>query len=374
MPRNKPAQSDPSRSDVHSDPPDFRDELTVSKPETEAAEQEWMQSFDEKPRASTYRPGCRRTASTVGCKRMNASNTWFRQRPDLEDQSQQSYDFALACFGFTTGLTEQEITDLIIHHRALHKQKLRTTLDYFQRTISKAASHRDNQFPNHANSAPSGSENGQDSSGAPEPDRTAICKNVSVLFGVQIHGLTKIKGHSPVYHMELAEGKAEFPNTGKLISQAFVRDRLASLTGTLMRHFKPMEWEKIAQALLDACVIEEGGEEMELEGSARLRIDQYLSGATFIDSPVGQRKDTARQPIVADGVITVCASDIRTFINKTNAENITISAIVGMLSAVGAKNDRYRGKFPEQSRWYLPPDKFPASDYASAEELSDDMQ
>jgi hypothetical protein len=28
-----------------------------------------------------------------------------------------------------------------------------------------------------------------------------------------------------------------------------------------------------------------------------------------------------------------------------------------MLSAVGAKSKRFRNKFPEQSRWLLPPDK-----------------
>lgn len=46
---------------------------------------------------------------------------------------------ALACFGIDAGLSEQQIVDLIIHHRVLHKHKLRTRLDYYQRTIAKAA-------------------------------------------------------------------------------------------------------------------------------------------------------------------------------------------------------------------------------------------
>jgi hypothetical protein len=36
------------------------------------------------------------------------------------------------------GLTEQQIVDLIVHHRSLYAQKQRTRIDYFQRTIAKA--------------------------------------------------------------------------------------------------------------------------------------------------------------------------------------------------------------------------------------------
>ena len=45
-------------------------------------------------------------------------NTWLRQRHDLKDQSQSGYDMALAVFGAQSGLTEQQIVDLIVHHRS----------------------------------------------------------------------------------------------------------------------------------------------------------------------------------------------------------------------------------------------------------------
>src|ERR1035438_5187726 len=65
-------------------------------------------------------------------------NTWLRQRHDLKDQSQSGYDMALAAFGAHAGLTEQQIVDLIVHHRSLYARSQRTRLDYFQRTIAKA--------------------------------------------------------------------------------------------------------------------------------------------------------------------------------------------------------------------------------------------
>jgi len=69
---------------------------------------------------------------------MRFKNTWLRQRHDLKDQSQSGYDMALAMFGAEYSLAEQAIVDLIVTHRTLHHQKQRKSLDYYQRTISKA--------------------------------------------------------------------------------------------------------------------------------------------------------------------------------------------------------------------------------------------
>jgi hypothetical protein len=49
---------------------------------------------------------------------MRFRNTWLRQRHDLKDQSNSGYDMALIHFGLDAGLTEQQIVDLIVHHRA----------------------------------------------------------------------------------------------------------------------------------------------------------------------------------------------------------------------------------------------------------------
>jgi hypothetical protein len=379
-----------SENDQCLNPSELADNLDdLAAPDAEAAAaQEWAKYFDDKPLVINL-------SARIADERLNCwleadprfRETWFRQRADLQDQSQSTYDLALACLGLGAGLTEQEIVDLIVHHRALHKQKQRTRLDYFQRTISQATSRTDGtgelgkaMGAKPGNGGPSSSEDDLSSSATPEADATAkkaaLCKTLSGVLGVQIHKITKISGHSPIFHMELAEGTAEFPNVGKLISQTPVRNTLAAITGRLMRKFKPEKWQKVSQALLNACTIEEGGEEMDLEGSARLRLTQYLSVNAFIGSIDGQSPDNARKPMVADGLITVCASDIQTFINRTISEKVTIPAVVGMLSAVGAKTKRFRGKFPEQSRWLLPPDKFAATDYAvsTGQESPDDSQ
>jgi len=73
--------------------------------------------------------------------------TWLRQREDLKDQSQSGYDLALANFGLDARLSEQQVIDMMIHHRRVHGKQQRTRLDYFQRTISKASKRNDNPAP-----------------------------------------------------------------------------------------------------------------------------------------------------------------------------------------------------------------------------------
>ncbi len=69
--------------------------------------------------------------------------TWDNQRSDLENQSCSGYDFALANIGVACGLTDQQVADLLISHRARFqrsKQERRgaSYLRYLCRTIGRA--------------------------------------------------------------------------------------------------------------------------------------------------------------------------------------------------------------------------------------------
>ena len=68
------------------------------------------------------------------------------------------------------------------------------------------------------------------------------------------------------------------------------------------------------------------------------------------------------------GEIAVCASDMLQFINKSTSQNLTLPIVTGMLSVLGGKTVRVRGKFPEQGRWCLPIEKFDPAEYASQQE------
>ena len=388
-PKEVTAHSTTDRRYNLSDFEEFLDEAAIPDPEAEErAARERAERFADKPlviNRNVRIPD--ETLESWMALDMRFKNTWLRQRHDLNDQSQSGYDLALACFGVDAGLSEQQIVDLIIHHRSLYKQKLRTRLDYFQRTISKAASRSDGIEPLHAppplepNSAnvpqpelpesqntTSQGEPGGEKPVDPATAKAVLCEQISTALGVRVLRLVKLTGKEPVYRMELEQGKIEFASVGKLIDQHSVRVAIAGSVGRLIPKIKSKAWEQLAQMMLDACIIEEGSEEMEFEGAARMYVAQYLSETAFIPSIEAQTVQNARKPTVINGQITICASDIQFYINKTTFQNLSVKAVVSMLAALGAKSVRVRGaKFREQSRWVLPESEFKPCEYCAGQ-------
>jgi hypothetical protein len=386
-----------------SDFEEFLDDAAIPDPEAdEKASRQWAERFADKPlvidlNARIPDDVIEAWANCGDVAGMRFRNTWNRQRHDLKDQSQSGYDLALACFGLDASLSEAQIVDLIIHHRHLHGQRPRTRVDYFQRTITKAARRVQGidpfaaplgtpgvpapALPAPPGSAQTGPSGEQGASGAPENGqpkqnatldparaRAKLCEKVSQVLGIRVLRLIKITGKEPQYRMELAEGKIEFPSVVKLISQDAVRVAIAATVGRLIVKLKPKHWDQLAQMLLDACQIEEGTEEVEWEGAARMYLQHYLSETGFIPSVEDQRIQDQRRPMVIDGKITVCAGDLQVYVNKTTFQALSVKAVAGMLSALGAKSMRHRGaKFKEQSRWVLP-EEFDPADYSTNKE------
>jgi hypothetical protein len=288
-------------------------------------------------------------------------NTWLRQRHDLRDQSQSGYDLALADFGVEAGLTDQEIVDLLVHHRRLHGQRQRTRLDYFERTIAKAREHAEAATVSIA--VPP-----TDTCDSATDRRRLLLDELSRLFGVSIQEIRKITGKDPTYQMVVEGETLELASVGKLIDQRSLRLTLAAGLDRLIPKVKPKDWERVAQMLLDALTVTDGGEENDLRGAARLYLDHYLSESSFIDSIEDQPVQSLRKPTVYDGHIAICTSDLQPHINKVFGHNLSLKAVASMLAAIGATNIRIRGsKFRDQSRWLLPQHEFPPSRYLAAE-------
>jgi hypothetical protein len=291
---------------------------------------------------------------------------------------------ALAAFGAQAGLTEQQIVDLIVHHRRLYARSQRTRLDYFQRTIAKAfrpslgpdapmallgasplSATTGPAAPPGAPVAPGAGGSPNSATLDPAAAKALLCERISAVLGVRVCRLVKFAGKEPTYHMELEDGKTEFLSVRKLMSQSAVREEIAASTGKIIRKFKGKDWDQLAQVMLDACIIEQGGEENEWEGAARMYVAQYLSETGFIDTIEGQPVQSQRKPIVLEGKVAICASDIQMYINKTMLQMLSVKAVASMLGALGGKSIRVRGqKFKEQGRWVLPLDQFDPAEYS----------
>ena len=373
-----------------SDFEEYLDSTAIPDPQAqEKAAQEWAERFADKHLVID-------TAARIPQEMLDGwmagdlrfKNTWLRQRHDLKDQSQSGYDLALAHFGTEAGLNEQQIVDLIIHHRSQYAQKHRTRLDYFQRTIATASRRipgvdapavptdapalgATTSNPAHPGAQGAPQEAGSRNGASPDPATTKalLCQRISEILGIRVCRILKFTGKEPTFHMELEEGKIEFQNVGKLISQDSVRLAIAGSIGKLIRKLKPKVWEQLAQAMLDACIIEQGGEEIEWEGAARMYVAHYLSETGFIETLEGQQVQNQRKPILLDGKVAICASDLQMYVNKTTFQNLSIKALASMLGVLGGKSIRVRGaKFKEQSRWVLPVDQFDPAEYSPGKE------
>jgi hypothetical protein len=302
-------------------------------------------------------------------------STWLRQRRDLKDQTQSGYDLALANFGFEAGLSEQQVVELIIHHRRIHGQRPRTGLDYFQRTISKAFKRNENSAPTKSFEAP------VEEPGAPSPhtkpdsatSRALLCEQISIAIGVRVLRIVKIDGQEPTYRVELEATKIGFPSVDKLVGQQSFRMKIASAVEHLVPRIPPKVWDRVAQMILNALTVEDGGDEANLVGAAKLYVERYLAETPFIDAEGDHPYQARFKPTVYEGQVAICSHDLQQHINKAWGETRAIKEVTAMLSALGASSTRLkRTGLRDQSRWLLPSSEFaPDAQVGAREETSD---
>jgi hypothetical protein len=297
-------------------------------------------------------------------------DTWNRQRPDLADQSGSGYDMALACFGVRSGLNDQQIADLIIHHRRIHGEQQRTRVDYFQRTISKARKSEVPTPPYLGRGPQRHSEAmvvGDAKAGTPDPalKKAMLCDRLSQLLGVRVIRIRRLTGTDPIYLMNLPEGPIEF-DIKRLMSYRAVKLALAAKAGRMIPIFKGKQWEEVAQMILDACTPVEGTDDLEMEGYARIQISRYLSEVPFITAVVEAAKEDKVKPVIDGGRIAISATDMQTYLNRATSQSISVKNVASMCAAVGAEAIRHRPNAKvDQSRWALPVEKFDPREYES---------
>jgi hypothetical protein len=301
--------------------------------------------------------------------------TWLLQREDLKDQSPSGYDLALANFGLEAGLSDQQVIDLMIHHRRIHGKPQRTRLDYFQRTISKASKRNENPAPAKSFEVP------VEEAGQPSPQtrpdsptaRALMCEQISNAIGVRVLRIVKIDGQEPTYRVELEASKIGFPSVDKLVGQQSFRMKIASAVEHLVPRVPGKTWDRVAQMMLNALTVEDGGDEANLVGAAKLYVERYLAETPFIDAEEDHPYQTRFKPTVYEGQVAICSHDLQQHINKAWGENRAIKEVTAMLSALGASSTRLkRTRLRDQSRWLLPSGEFaPDAHIGASEEMRD---
>ena len=370
-PENPKAVGILSQTDRRYDPTDFAEFLArQAVPDIEEDDrggQEWTEKFADAPFSIDPSANvAEHLLSRLMAADTKFQTTWLRQRKDLKDQSQSGYDLALANFGCRVGLSVQQIVDLIIHHRRIHNQQQRSRVDYFQRTISKASIRCEHPVSGISLEGP-GEESRHLTPGT-RPDsatgRSLLCEQISEAIGVRVLRIVKISGQEPTYRLELETAQIAFGGVDKLIGQQSFRMKIASAVEHLVPRIPGKVWDRIAQMMLNSLTVEDGGDEADLVGAARLRVGAYLAETQFIDPEIDQPYQTQFKPSIYEGQIAICSHDLQQHINKAWTENRPIKEVTAMLSALGASSTRLkRTRLRDQSRWLLPSSEFAPDAY-----------
>jgi hypothetical protein len=195
--------------------------------------------------------------------------------------------------------------------------------------------------------------------------RALLCEQISNKIGVRVLRIVKINGQEPTYRLELDTAKIGFSSIDKLVGQRSFRMKIASAVEHLIPMIPGKAWDEIAQMMLSAMTIEDGGDEADLVGSARMYVERYLSETPFIDADQEQSSQTRFKPTVYEGQIAIRSHDLQQHINKEWMENRAVQEVTAMLSAVGASSTRLkRTRLRDQSRWLLPSSEFAPATYA----------
>jgi len=364
-------------------PSDFEDwleEAAVPDPAAEGhAGRDWAERFKDKPLVINLDARIPQEMIDRWVEAdMRFRNTWFRQRHDLHDQSQSGYDLALACFGVDAGLSDQQIVDLIIHHRRMHRQKARTRADYYERTITRAQKRaRESSVIDLGVQAPApdpeaaGQTNGQAGGQAEgtDDDKSRNREQLSRILGVRVLQIIKITGQDPSYQIRLDGVNIECPTVEKFTSQKFIRLSIAAATNRMPPKFKPKDWDTVIDLLMGAVEDQPGGPETELAGELGVYLDRYLSETAFIDRIQGQTPSTIRRPMVMHDRVAVNAVDLQQYIAKSFGVSLGIKKIAAMLAAAGARSICVRDeRGGRQGRWLLPAADFPPPIYITQQQ------
>jgi hypothetical protein len=199
-----------------------------------------------------------------------------------------------------------------------------------------------------------------------------MCEQISNAIGVHVLRIVKIDGQEPTYRLELEATKIGFPSVDKLVGQQSFRMKIASAVDHLVPRIPPKVWDRVAQMILSALTVEDGGDEANLVGAAKLYVERYLAETPFIDAEGDHPYQTRSKPTVYEGQVAICSHDLQQHINKAWGENRAIKEVTAMLSALGASSTRLkRTRLRDQSRWLLPSNEFAPGDVGASEETCD---
>lgn len=285
--------------------------------------------------------------------------TWERHRPDMQDQSQSSYDLALATRAMLAGWTAQEIVNLLIAHRRMGKHEPKLRLDYYRATLNRA-SH--NKTFEDRKRVIADLEDGKPIPEHIKGDKGEILGIINQrIWPEGDHRITKIlmyTGEPREYEIELDGVLYPLGSVENLIRQTKFQTRIADLSHVLVPPQPPKLWSIFAQQLLTLVETVESGTESTARGAMEGWLNQYLQGEKA-DEEKWQKDMVDGHPFRYNGRLWITSQGFMRFLQGRAFERIPTQKLAQQLRKLGwlpetisYRPERDKSKVKTKSAWY----------------------
>lgn len=275
----------------------------------------------------------------------------FRHKGKKTYDSNSEREMALAAYAVQAGWTDQQIADLLIHHRRKWEpeklEKLTDRQDYITRTISRARGDRERDAAIQTLGG-----NGEDDYRAPdtataslagensanETEREKIIGLLSSVFGVRVQDWIQFGRETPIYTLILAgsiEIKIGGVNAVVECDRAF-RQRIYAQTGYVMPGVPRARWKGVVEALAKIVTVHEA-EDATDKATVMVGIDRYIRTVDFY---AGDRRDLACidcSPFTDDGWLYIHVESLVFRLNMRGGAKWEKSGLLDTMRKIGFK-------------------------------------
>lgn len=302
-------------------PTDFEDYARDLSPEVAAAGVSFALRPDAQP------PGGKFQELVASDEKFAA--TWRGERKEFPSESE--YELSLATIAVAHGWSDQEIADLIVAHRRLHKHDL--LLNRISRvavTIAKARRGFEEERAHAALSTQTGA-NSDVGGGKLAPGQ--VLKNVAKALGLGILRIVRYLDDPPEYRLLLEDGEISLGEVKNILNPTAFRASVAAASGTLIRRYKNKEWDPIAQGILLACEDEGLG----VESTVAARVTNWLRDYFEAAPPFTSRDDAIphKAPFLWDGTAAFFLESFRQWLDVYRCEKFKSTKALGKVVRAG---------------------------------------
>lgn len=320
----------------------------------------------------------------------NFAASWYCDRTYASGKSSPSeHQMAIANFAALAGWSDQQIIDLLIHHRRVFAKKLPKHFTYYQKTLAEArkfaASKGIAPDDDEETAAPAAAEPGAITEPAAKREKKPedpaaklekVRRRLQSELGLTVIALVKVGVQNPVYRLECEEGHVHFPSAKHLLEYASFRDALFSQLNIPIGYYKAADFAWIPGDLLQFLKNEAADSNAEPTARLLLQLDSYLMSNDLFESWPHLRDnddfDLVENPHCDDGALFVNTGHLAKWLKNKNNETYDPRELGTMMPTIGAhKVHRWFTK-PKRKRdfWRLPEDEFSPDDYMRKEEFS----